>query len=481
MRKNTYIKLLLVGCMVVSCKSLDTHIRISENPLPAHFTDKSNTTGIDQLNWKDYFSDSLLIALIDTAIARNYDLRISLQRIEMARAGVRFTKGRQLPSVDGLASFSQSGFGENSADWAGNEGGTFADGTTLNRTAVPDYFVGVQTSWEADVWGRLKNQKQVALANYLASVEGTQFVVTNLIAEIARSYFDLLALDSELEIIKETIRKQEEALEVVKANKEVGRVSALAVQQFHAQWLNTRALERLTQQLIAQTENRINFLLARYPQPIVRSGNFNELVIPEQVIHGIPSDLLENRADIREAKQLIEASQFDLQAAKAAFYPSLAINAGIGLQAFKPEYLIEGPASIAYGVLGQLAAPLVNRNVIKAQFQEAKAKQLEAMYRYQQTVLNGYIEVYNELVYLDNQREIVRYSTEESEVLQTSVETSYELYRSGKADYLEVLITQQNALEAQIELIRDKRELQTSLVNLYRALGGGWDKFNHNK
>ena len=472
MRKN--ICILFIGVLVISCKSLDTNLKIAENRLPEHFL-KNDTSSLKQLNWRDYFSDPLLIALIDTALARNFNLQVSLQRIERARASVRFAKGQQLPVVDGVTSFSQSGFGENSADWAGNEGGTFADGTTLNRTAVPDYYVGMQASWEADVWGRLKNQKLAALANYLASVEGTQFVVTNLIAEIIGNYYDLLALDSELEIIRETLQKQEEALEVVKANKEVGRASALAVQQFQAQLLDTRALERSTRQLVAQTENRINFLLGRYPQPILRSGNLNEFSMPAPINSGIPSDLLENRADIREAKQLVEASKFDLQAAKAAFYPSLTINAGVGLQAFKPEYLVEGPASLAYGFLGQLAAPLINRNAIKAQFQEAKANQLEAMYQYQQTVLNGYIEVYNELIYLDNQQEIVRYSTEENEVLQTSVETSYELYRSGKASYLEVLIAQQNALETQIELIRDRRGLQLGLVNLYRALGGGWD------
>lgn len=472
-----YISILAaIGFLTVSCKSLDTNLKIAENKLPERFSEGSDTTGLKPLNWKDYFSDPLLIALIDTAIVRNYDLQVSLQRIEMSRASVRFAKGQQLPTVDGVASFSQFGYGENSADWAGNEGGTFADGSVLNRTAVPDYYVGLQASWEADVWGRLKNQKRAALANYLASVEGTQFVVTNLIAEIAGSYYDLLALDSELDIIRETIQKQEEALEVVKANKEVGRASALAVQQFQAQLLDTRALERSTRQLIAQTENRINFLLGRYPQPLVRSGNINEFSMPEPIDHGVPSDLLENRADIKEARNLVEASKFDVLAAKAAFFPSLTINAGVGLQAFQPGYLVEGPASLAYGLLGQLAAPLINRNTIKAQFQGAKANQLEAMYQYQQTVLNGYIEVYNELIYLDNQREIVGYSTEENEVLQTSVATSYDLYRAGKASYLEVLIAQQNALEGQIELIRDQRELQIGLVNLYRALGGGWDE-----
>lgn len=472
MRKN--ICILFIGVLAISCKSLDTNLKVTENRLPEHFSVGGDSTDLLPLNWKDYFSDSLLIALIDTAIVRNYDLQVSLQRIEMARAGVRFAKGQQLPTVEGVASFSQFGYGENSADWAGNEGGTFADGSTLNRTAVPDYYLGLQASWETDVWGKLKNQKRAALANYLASVEGTQFVVTNLVAEITGSYFELLALDNELEIIRETIEKQEEALEVVKANKEVGRASAMAVQQFQAQLLNTRALERSTRQLIAQTENRINFLLGRYPQPILRSGNFNEFSMPEPINHGVPADLLENRADIREAKQLVTASKFDLQAAKAAFYPSLMINAGVGLQAFKPAYLVDGPTSIAYGLLGQLAAPLSNRNAIKAQFQGAKANQLEALYQYQQTVLNGYIEVYNELIYLDHQQEIVKYSTEENEVLQTSVETSYELYRSGKASYLEVLIAQQNALEAQIELIRDQRGLQIGIVNLYRALGGGW-------
>ena len=159
MRKN--ILYIVMGFLTVGCKSLETNLHVAENPLPTTYNITNDSTGIEQLNWKDYFSDSLLIALIDTAINRNYDLQMSMQRIEMARAGVRLAKGQQLPVVDGVTSFSQFGFGENSADWAGNEGGTFADGSTLNRTAVPDYYLGLQASWEADVWGKLKNQKRV--------------------------------------------------------------------------------------------------------------------------------------------------------------------------------------------------------------------------------------------------------------------------------------------------------------------------------
>ncbi len=476
MYKGTvYFFVLLIGGISIACKSLDTNLQIKDNPIPAKFSSTSDSIRIEKLNWKSYFSDPMLVALIDSAISRNYDLLASLQRIEMARAGILFAKGQSLPSVEGLTSFNQFGLGENSADWAGNEGGTFANGATLNRTAIPDYYIGAQASWEVDFRGRLKNQKKAALANFLATVDGTQFVVTNLIAEISSNYYDLLALDKELEIIKETIQKQEEAYEVVKLNQEVGRASILAVQQFQAQLLDTRALEISTRQLITLTENRINFLCGRYPQPVVRNSNFNEADIPDQIIYGIPSDLLENRYDIREARQIVVASRFDLKSAKAAFYPSFTINAGIGLQAFRPEFLVDGPASITYGLLGQLAAPLINRSAIKAQFEEAKATQLESMYRYQQSILNAYIEVYNELVYLTNQQEVVALSTEENEVLQTSVETSYELFRYGKASYLEVLLAQQNALEAQIDLVRDRRELQNSLVNLYRALGGGWE------
>ena len=184
--------------------------------------------------------------------------------------------------------------------------------------------------------------------------------------------------------------------------------------------------------------------------------------------------MLANRPDVREAEFQIEASKFDLKAAKAAFFPNFNITASFGFQAFNPEFLFQSPASIAYSVMGTLVAPLINMNALKAQFNTAKANQLTAMYNYQKTILNGYVEVANELSNIQNLQQIHSLKKQQSEVLKQSVETSNELYKYARASYLEVLIAQQSALQANLELIDVTKRQRISTVNIYKALGGGW-------
>lgn len=181
-----------------------------------------------------------------------------------------------------------------------------------------------------------------------------------------------------------------------------------------------------------------------------------------------------NRPDIREAEFQIEASKFNLKAAKAAFYPNFNITASFGFQAFNPEFLFSSPASIAYSVMGTLVAPIINRNALKARFSTAKANQLTAMYNYQKTVLNAYVEVANQLSNIQNLQQITALKKQQSEVLQQSVTTANELYKYARASYLEVLIAQQNALQSNLELINVTKQQRLSTIIIYKALGGGW-------
>ena len=321
---------------------------------------------------------------------------------------------------------------------------------------------------------KLQNQRKSALSEYLASIEGTNFVISNLVADVAIFYYQLLALDNELETIRQTIQRQKEALDVVKLQKEAGRANELAVQQFNAQLLESQIMENETLQKIAETENKINFLLGRFPQPVSRKKEVLFTDIPKQIALGIPSELLSNRPDIRQAEFEIKASNFDLEAAKAAFFPNVNITAAVGFQAFNPEFLFMSPASLAYSVMGTLVAPLINLNALKAQFNTAKANQLSAMYDYQKKILNAYVEVSNELSNIKNLQSINTLKKQQSDVLKQSVEASKELYKSARASYLEVLAAQQNALQTNLELIEVVRQKWIATVNIYKALGGGW-------
>ncbi|MDO9270428.1 MAG: TolC family protein, partial [Methylobacter sp.] len=195
---------------------------------------------------------------------------------------------------------------------------------------------------------------------------------------------------------------------------------------------------------------------------------------PPEISAGVPSELLANRPDVREAEFQIEASKFDLKAAKAAFYPNFNITASFGFQAFNPEFLFSSPASIAYSVMGTLVAPIINMKALEAQFNTAKANQLTAMYNYQKTILNAYVEVANELSNIQNLKQINVLKKQQSDVLKQSVETSNELFKYARASYLEVLIAQQSALQSNLELIDITKRQRISTINIYKVLGGGW-------
>ena len=222
-------------------------------------------------------------------------------------------------------------------------------------------------------------------------------------------------------------------------------------------------------------ENKINFLLARFPQPIVRDKTSFMAEIPQQIQAGIPSQLLINRPDIKQAELELFAAKCDVKAAQAEFYPSFTISGGVGFNAFKTSYLFTTPESLIYNLVGDLTAPLINRNAIKAEFNKANAMQLQAMYEYQKSILNGYVEVSNELSNISNLEQFYTLKNKEVQALTTAIAISNDLFKSSRVDYFEVLMTQRDALESKLELIETKKNQLIAVTNIYKALGGGWN------
>jgi outer membrane protein, multidrug efflux system len=463
----------LIALFLAGCASYRTDTTIRTAQLPGTFQGVADSISGASINWREHFNDAVLIALIDTALRNNPDRLIALQRVETARAQVRGAKGALLPEVGVAASAGVRKFGLYTMDGAGNITTDITPGQ-LVPIDLPDYFGAFTASWEIDVAGRLRNMKRGAQARLIATAEGANWVTSQLVAEVAATYYDLLALDNELAVARRTIASQEEALEVITAQKETGRANELAVEQFTAQLLSVQALARMIEQDIRETENGLNFLLGRYPQPIARDPQALLSALPPLLSAGVPSQLLSNRPDIREAAMNVEAARFDLKAAKAAFYPTVTLTAHYGLQAFSTSLLTETPASLAYGLLGGLTAPLINRSAIEAEFRGARAEQIAAMYDYQRSLLNGVVEVSNALTNVSNLQEVDSLKSRQSEVMVRSVETATELYGAARAEYLEVLFAQQNALQSQLELMDVKRRQRFAVVGLYKALGGGW-------
>jgi multidrug efflux system outer membrane protein len=299
-------------------------------------------------------------------------------------------------------------------------------------------------------------------------------VLTNLISEVAESYYELLALDNQLAVVKQNIDLQKNALEIIKVQKQAARVTELAVQKFQAEVLKSQSLEFEIAQNIKETENRINFLLARYPQEIPRDkGEFLSLV-PSAVNSGIPSQLLAGRPDIKQAELDLTASKLDVKVARAEFYPSVDISAAFGVQAFKPSFLFTFPESMLYSLAADVAAPLINKSAIKAEFKNANARQLQAVYNYQRVILNAYLEVANQLSSINNLQKGYDLKQQQVAALTRSIDISNDLFKSSRADYLEVLMTQRDALEAKLELIETKQKQLNAVTHVYRDLGGGW-------
>ncbi len=455
------------------CKTPETIVNTDRKIMPQSFEQTKDSTNSADIQWKEFFFDKNLIAIIDTALKNNFDVLMTLQKIEMARNDLRLTKGAMLPTVNSNFAYLQRKFGYYTMDDAGNRTTEITPGQII-PTNLPDYFLGLQTNWEIDIWGKLRNRKKAAFSRYLSSVEGTHLVLTNLVSEIAIAYYELVALDNELDIIRETIKLQQDALEIIKIQKDAGVANELAVKQFEAEVLNSQGLEFETLQQIAENENKLNFLLGRFPQPIVREkANFTNQ-IPTQIKAGIPSQLLKNRPDIKQAEFELLATKFDVRAAKAAFYPSFNITGSLGFQAFNTAFLFTSPQSLAYNLLGSLTTPLLNRSAIKNQFKNAKANQIEAMYSYQKTILNGYVEVSNEISNIKNLEQIHDRKTKEVEALTQSINISNDLFKSGRATYFEVLMIQSRSLQSKLELVSTKKRQFNATLNLYKALGGGW-------
>ena len=467
---------LAIGCtmLVVSACVPPLLTKTENTSTPEVFTNSTDTVNTAKIHWQEYFSDPNLISLIDVALNNNQELNIMMQEIEVAQNEVRARKGEYLPFV-GVG----AGAGVDKSGRYTSQGSSEATTEIMpgkeTPDPLPDYMLGAYATWEVDIWKKLRNAKKSAMFRFLSTVDGKNFMITNLIAEIANSYYELLALDNQLQIVQQNIELQTNALEVVRLQKQGARVTELAVRRFEAQVLNTRSLQYGIQQRIIETENHINYLLGRYPQPIQRDYQILINSNPVSIQAGIPSQLLENRMDVKQAEHTLLAAKLDVKVAKARFYPSLGISAGIGFQAFNPSYLLTSPQSLFYSLAGELSASLVNRNAIKAAYYSANAMQIQAVYEYEQTLLNAYMEVANQLSMINNLANTFNLKTQEVEALTQSITISNNLFRSARADYMEVLLTQRDALESRFELVEIKKQQMNAAVNIYRALGGGWN------
>jgi len=467
--------LIVIGiCVYTAACKVPAASKATENKnVPASFNGAADSSNMATAPWRRFFTDKYLINLIDTALVHNQELNITLQEIASVQNDVLLRQARLMPTVSARLGVGVEKVGRYTSQGAGDASTEIKPGVEVPDVLM-DYTPALYASWEVDIWKKLRTAKKAAITRYLSSIEGKNFVLTNLVAEVANAYYELIALDNQLEIVRQSVELQKNALEIVKVQKEAAKATELGVKKFEAEVLKSQGLEYSILQSIKETENKINFLLARYPQDVPREKANFLITVPAAVSAGIPSQLLANRPDIRRAELDLAAARLDVKVARAEFYPSLDITAALGLQAFKPSYLVKLPESVLFSVAGDLAAPLINRAAIKAEFNNANARQLQAIYNYERSILNAYLEVSTQLSRIDNVGRQYTLKAQQVDALSKSIDFANDLFRSARVDYFEVLMTQRDALEAKLELVDTKKDQLTAVVNVFRDLGGGW-------
>jgi len=472
--KNRFPKLItlaFLSLILASCRVVGPNYTKPIVPAPDVFRSapdplSTDPTSLADLKWFELFKDPDLQHLINVALERNHDLRAAMARIDIARANLGITRADQKPTI-----------------------GVSADVTTLRSSSngsfpVPSGFDQRRTfgslalnlvSYEADIWGRLRRATEASQANLLATDENRKAVVTTLISDVAGAYFNLLELDSELEIAQRTLATRQASLKLIQ-NRQLGGVATQLEVRQGEQLVHfaERTIPGIEQQ-IEQTENRISFLLGQNPGPIRRGRSLMEQEQPVSVPPGLPSDLLERRPDIRTAEQQLISANAMIGVAKAAYYPKISLTSFLGTQSDELTRLFTGPAGV-WQFVPQVTQPIFTGGRTRSNVDLASAQEQLALVEYERSIQTAFREVSDSLIQHQKVKEVQTKQEELVSTLQDRSRLSYMRYRGGVDTLLNALDADRDLFDAELGLAQSRRDELVTLVQLYRALGGGWQQ-----
>lgn len=465
MKRNTIYKLIFAPALLVSLQScfVARDYQRPEVVNEAYFrTDQipEDSITMAEVSWRSLFTDPVLIGHIEQGLENNLDIRIALQQIAAANAYYKQGRAGYLPTIGATGQAAHQEMSGNGQMGALYDGG------------ISQFELSANASWEADIWGKIRSYKRASEASYLQTVEAHKAVKTQLVASIASVYYQLVALDEQIKITEQSLANRESSLETTKALKEAGYLTEVGVKQTEAQIYDAQGILLDLKTNIKLMENTMAILLGEAPQSIERSS-LEEQSITQDVKIGFPIQLLRNRPDVIAAEYgLINAFEMT-NVAKSDFYPSLRISATGGFQSLEIDQLLNANSLFA-SLVGSLTQPILNGRRIRTQYEVAQAQQEQALLNFRKAILNASREVSDALYTYEAAEERIGIKTSQYQAYDTATIYSEELLNNGMVNYLEVLTARENALYAQLDLINAQFTQLSALVELYKALGGGW-------
>ena len=468
----TKIKEILVSSIVVisavSCMPKLALDKVNpELPETFKYTATADTASVADLEWRQFFKDPILQSLIEKGIKNNYDLQIALKQVASSQERLLQAKYMQYPDISFGVSGQISRPSKNSMN--GQSLNLF-----LGQSHVEDYNAAFNLSWEADIWGKIKNQQEVSRVQYLQTYEASKAIQTQVVAAIAQGYYNLLMLDKQMNVAKSNLELSKNTLDVTEKIWKGGETTSLGVQQAKARTESTELLITQLEQNIAVQENALSILVGENPAKITRTIEMSDSSLPQNISAGIPAAMVSRRPDVRQQELVLLESNSIVGIAQASMYPALRITANGGVNSFKIDNWFQIPASLFGSVLGGITQPIFQKRQLKTDLNVAKIQREKNVLAFRQSVLNAVGEVSDALVSNESLKVQEIKASEQVATLKDGIKSAELLYKGGMANYLEVITAQANSLQAELNLASIKRERLSSIVDLYRALGGGW-------
>lgn len=463
-----YFGLFLLVIFVLSCK-VGKEYQQPELELPKQFNSVSfsDTSSIADIEWKKFFADSILQDLIGQGIAYNHDMLLAIKRIDIAQQQLQQAKVLQLPELNFQMTGQYFYPSENSITGISTK-------SFLGKSHIENYIANVSMTWEIDVWGKIRRQKEAALAQYVQTYEAAKAVQTQLIANIAQGYFNLLMLDKQMEITRRNLALNDTFSHATRLLKDAGIGNSLAVQQAESQRQSTEMLIPLLEQDIALQENALHILTGQLPGTRLSRTSLQQVSMADHFSAGLPVSMVSRRPDVRSYEMALIEANAKVGVAQANMYPALNITAGGGLESFQSNNWFQIPNSLFGLAAGTIAQPIFTRRALKTAYEISKLQREQAVIEFRQSVLLATGEVTDALVQVDKLKQQQQIAKNQVDTLKHAVFNAHLLFKSDMANYLEVIIAQRSAILGELNLASIQRQQLGAMVNLYRSLGGGW-------